>query len=235
MTSAPKYPVLLLRLVALVSLAVIVAAVAGGGSTAQAGAWLTFAFQMTVVVAGALGVLVGIGKLQDAPSMGALCVAGTFFVAAFLGYYGAGGSISFRALLGGDFGAFNEGELPTWVLLVELGAAGLISSIAGLLAMGRSPKEAWKQLILGFALGAPVVIGGAAAYKLGLIGRITSMNMIVSTVIIVVLFALVVGLLSASGNAIIKAFSAGLPDLENPDADETKPAPVAPPAASKAG
>lgn len=224
---------------ALISLVAIVAAVAGSAATGQAGAWLTFAFQLTIVVAGALGVLVGIGKLKDAPAMGALCVAGTFFVAGFLGYYGAGGSIAFRALLGGDFGAFNEGELPTWVLLVELGAAGLTGAIAGLLAMGRAPREAWKQLILGIVLGAPVVIGGAAAYKMGLIGRITSLNMIVSTVIIVVLFALVVGLLSASGNAIIKAFSAGLEDLENPDAVGAKPAPTtptAPPAtASKAG
>jgi len=227
-TEKTKPSNLLLWIVAIASLAAIGAGIAGAVLTGRAGAWLTFAFQLTVVITGVLGVLQGIGKIRGAPSMAALCVAGTFFVAGFLGYYGAGGSIAFGSLLRGDLGAFNDGKLPSWVLLLEMGAACVAGAVAGLLALGRSPKESWKQLVLGLALGAPVVIGAAAAYKMHLVSRVMSLNMIVSTVILVVLFVLVVGLLSASGNAIIKAFSAGLPDLDNPGSDEAKPAVAAP-------
>lgn len=227
---------MLLWMIALLSMVGIGAGIAGAVATGRAGAWLTFAFQLTVVLAGALGVLQGMGRLKEAPSMASLCIGGTFFVAGFLGYYGAGGNIAFGALLGGDLGAFNAGRLPTWILWVELGAAGLLGVISGLLATGRAPKQAWKQLALGIGLGAPVVVGGAAAYKMQLLSRIGSMNMIVGTLIAVVLFVLVVGLISASGNAFIRAFSSGLPDLDDPGADQPSSPSAKPTAAApKAG
>lgn len=218
----------------------MVAAVVAMVITAGAGAWLTFAFQGTIVVAGALGVLQGLGRFDSGPSLSACCVAGTFFVAGFLGYYGAGGSIAFRALLSGDPGAFNPGQLPTWALLVDLGAAGVAGAASGLLALGRSPKESWRQLAVGVALGAPVLIGGAAAYKLHLVQRIGSMNMIAATILTVALFLVVVGLVSASAGSIIRAFSAGLPDLDALDAEpaadrEPRTAKPAAKAASEAG
>gem|GEM_PF-3597608 len=220
--------ILLLRLVALASFLAAVSAVIAMVITGQAGAWLTFAFQGTIVLAGVLGVLQGLGKFGDAPSLGTLCVAGTLFVAGFLGYLGAGGNMSFRSLLSGSLDALNAGKLPTWVLLVEIGSASVLGAISGLLALGRSPGASWRQLALVVALGAPVVIGVVAGEKLHLAHRIASQNMIVSTLAVVGLFALFVGLVAASANAIIKAFAAGLPDLDALGADPATPADAKP-------
>lgn len=213
-TKSPNIP--LLWLLALTSLATIASAIAAMVITAQAGAWLTFAFQATIILAGVLGALMGLKKFTDAPAIAAACIAGTFFVAGFLGYMGAGGSIAFRALLAGNLDAFDSGKLPTWMFLIDIGAAALIGAIAGLFALGRNPKESWKQLVLGAALAAPVLLGSAAAYKLHLAQRIGSLNMVIATLIVVTIFILVIGLIAASANAFIKAFAAGLPDLEAP-------------------
>lgn len=226
---APNSP--LLWLLALVSLVALAAALTAMVITARSGAWLTFAFQGTVIVAATLGAFMGLlKKFTDAPSIGAICIAGTLFVAGFLGYYAAGGSIAFRALLSGDLNAFNTGELPDWVLFTDVLASGVITAIAGLFALGRDPKESWKQLAIGVALGAPVIIGAAIIYKAHLIQRIGSLNMIVSTLIAMALFILVIGLISASVNAFIKAFSAGLDDLPQTD----QGASTAPPSAKTA-
>ncbi len=223
---APNGP--LLWLLALASLIALAAAIAAMVITARSGAWLTFAFQGTIIVAATLGAFMGLlKKFTDAPSIGAICIAGTLFVAGFLGYYAAGGSIAFRALLGGDLNAFNTGELPDWVLFVDVLASGVITAIAGLFALGRDPKESWKQLMLGVALGAPVLIGAAIIYKAHLVQRIAALNMIVSTLIAMAIFILVIGLISASANAFIKAFSAGLDDLPQADQDAgTAPPPA---------
>jgi hypothetical protein len=227
----PLRPLLVIS--ALASLVTIVVAVFGMVSTAQA-PWLAFAFQATIILAGALGVLQGLRRFDGAPAMASLCVAGTFFVAGFLAYYGAGGQIAFRSLVSGHPDSFDAGTLPTWALLAEIGASVIVGAVAGLLALGRSPGESWKQLVIGVALGAPVVVGGAAAYKLHLAQRIGSLHMIVATLVSVSLFVLVVGLLSASANAIIGAFAAGLPDLDDPSVDPEAPV-HAKPKANKAG
>ena len=140
----------------------------------------------------------------------------------------AGGTIAFRSLLSGNLDAFNPGKLPTWIFLLDLVAAASIGAIAGLFALGRSPRQSLKLLLLGAALGAPVVIGGAVAYKIGLTQRLSGLNMIVATLIVVVLFVVVIGLISASANAIIGAFAAGLPDLDNPSTDPETPADAKP-------
>ena len=237
-SKAPNIP--LLWLFALVSIGVIATALAGMAITARAGAWLTFAFQCTIVLAGALGVMQGLRKISDAPALASCCVAGTFFVAGFLGYFGAGGQIAFRSLLAGNLDVFDAGKLPTWIFVVDLGAAALVGVIAGLFALGRSPKNSWQQLAMGVALGAPVLLGAAAAYKGQLAQRLASLNMIVATLIVVTLFIVFVGLIAASANAIIKAFATGLPDLDAPDSNpktkpNTKPKANTTPAASKAG
>ena len=228
MTPTTSPNILLLRTLALISLGALVAALVGIVISAQAGAWLTLAFQATIILAAVLGALMGLKKFTEAPAMAAICIAGTFFVAGFLGYMGAGGTIAFRSLLSGNLDAFNPGKLPTWIFLLDLGAAASIGAIAGLFALGRSPRQSWKLLLLGAALGAPVVIGGAVAYKIGLTQRLSGLNMIVATLIVVVLFVVVIGLISASANAIIGAFAAGLPDLDNPSTDPETPADAKP-------
>lgn len=224
MTQSKATNIPLLWLFALVSLGVIATALAGMAITARAGAWLTFAFQCTIVLAGVLGAMQGLRKINDAPALASCCVAGTFFVAGFLGYFGAGGRIAFRSLLAGNLDAFDAGKLPTWIFFVDLGAAALVGVIASLFALGRSPRDSWQQLAMGVALGAPVLLGAVAAYKVHLAQRLASLNMIVATLIVVALFIVFVGLVAASANAIIKAFATGLPDLDTPTGDpKTQP------------
>lgn len=220
MTDSRLPNTLLLRLIALLSALAITSAGAGVIASAQAGAWLPVSLHGVILLAGILGVLMGFRRFLGAPALAASCIGGTIFTAGFLAFLSATGD---RDFLTGDFSSFESNNINYWLFFAELAAAGVVGAVAGLLALGRSPGESWKQLALGVALGAPVVVGGAAAYKLHLAQRIGSMNMIVATLVSVALFVVVVGLLSASANAIIKAFAAGLPDLDDLSVDPEAP------------
>jgi len=202
----------LLRIVGLAGLVVAISAVIGAVIFAQEGAWMPAAFRAVIILAGALGALMGLGRFKHAPAMGAFCVASTFMIAGVLGYLAGGGD---RALLTGNPGAFDSGEPAHLLLIADLGGAAVVGAIAGLFALGRDPKRSWPRLGVGVLLALPVLIGAVAVWKLDVIQRIASLNAIIATVLFVALFLIAVGLIAASAHAFINAFGAGLPDLDN--------------------
>ncbi len=217
----PTRPIYTLALLA--SLAALLAGAAGVYFSAAGEAWMTLAFQVLVLAAGVIGVLTGSGRFRDGPALALLCVAGTLFTGAVLGFVGAGGKVSPGDLARLRPSAFTPGNLPTWILLAQCAAAGACALACALLALSRKPKESWARLFRGVLLALPILAMAGAAVATPLLRWLASVDWIISGPILIVLFLAFVIFASASAHQIINAFAAGLPDYTRaapPSAEE---------------
>jgi len=210
MMRLPERPIYALAMIG--GLGAVGAGAAGVVFATRGDAWMTLAFQSLVVAAGIIGALSGFGKFRSGPSLALLCVAGTLLAAGVLGFVGAGGNVSPGNLLRMREGALTAGRLPAWVMVAEVGLAGVFMLLSGVLALNRKPEESWRRLGLGVLLALPIGVCGAALVATPLGARIAEMHWLASGSLLVVGFLVFVGLASASAHQIINAFAAGLPD-----------------------
>lgn len=124
--------------------------------------WVLLGFEVVTLVGAVLGLFFALGRFQEGQGLAMACVAGTFFVAAVLGYFGAG-----RQLPTSDGGISLK-----WLLLGRLGASFLLGAIGAGLVLARD-KRSWGYLAKSAALGGPVLIA-LGAYVVSP-GRVTGM------------------------------------------------------------
>lgn len=175
-------------LVALSGVAGIVASVANAPAK-----WFLFGFELVALVAGVVGITIGVGRSRPGPALGLLCVAGAIASAALLGYLGAG-----REVLGTDLRAF---------MLGRFAAAGVLGALAAAAVLIRRPAVAMTRLLVGIGCAAGFAALVFAAWKFwpSLGGVLPSIQAIIG--IFVAMTAL--GLLAAAVHMIVQAFAAG--------------------------
>jgi hypothetical protein len=172
----------------------------------QRPSWALFGFEVVVAVAAVLGLLFGRGRYGDGPGMALACIAGTILAASGLGWAGAG-----RQLLSVSL---------TPVLAGRILAAGTLAACGAWCVLSRHPRSI-RLAAVGAALLAPVAMGaGAFMHPTGrrIIDRALGTSSGVQAVVAVLAFFLAVGLVSAGGHLLIRAFELGRP-TSGPDAE----------------
>lgn len=185
----------ILTLTLIVSAIVGVSAI-GVGVTAllqPRASWVMFGFEVVILVAATLGVLLARGRFGDGPALGLVSIAATIFIGSVFGYLGGGRTL------------FSVDLKP--LLLARLVAALLLAAAAGWIVLSRDWKATLPPFIRGCAFGLPIpallfvlwkfraTLGGLSdALQLGLA---------------IVVFSLITGLLAASVQFLIKAFDIG--------------------------
>lgn len=101
--------------------------------------WTVLGFEITVIAAGVLGTLFGLGRFQSGSALAVLCVAGTVFVASFLADRGSNGAIG-------------SISLALWTP-ARLAISLILGGTAALLVLTRNPRS-WGLIARSAALGA---------------------------------------------------------------------------------
>lgn len=211
----PPTPKMLLLPVLLISALCLLSAIGGIVLGVRGGAWFLLAFEVVVLIAAFMGVLVGVGRFRDAPALATLCVGGCVFIAAVL----SEPTFVARVLQGSASAAQTIAgvNLRAWAL-GRIGAGACLIGIAGLMVLVRWPSRSLPFLIRGALLGAPVVASLGVlvvpSIRAGLIGL--PLTAIVS--IVIVAFFVLGALFSASVQNLILAFDVGIPDRSVPAA-----------------
>ncbi|MDX2147135.1 MAG: hypothetical protein SFZ23_06395 [Planctomycetota bacterium] len=118
-------------------------------------AWTLAGFELIALVAAILGILFSLGRFRTAPSMALVCVAGTVFSAAVLGFVGVQGRMG-------------ETSLMPW-LLTRMGLVAAIAGVAAAVALGRS-REAIRYFLRAVLVGVPTAaILGFVALRFGVV------------------------------------------------------------------
>jgi len=172
---------------ALIGAAASLANQAGG---AWRPAWFMFGFELVVILAGLLAVLIARGRFGS-PPLGLVCAAGCVLVATLFGYLGAG-----RILLGMSL-------TPLLGFRAVLAAAMVV--VAAVVRLGRR-SESIRLFRTGVAIGLILVICVGAAYALR--SRIYAMSDSVLVVGSMIGFVVLTGLIAASADFLIRAFAA---------------------------
>jgi len=195
MTPLPRYiriPVLIAASIGLLS-GVGAAGLAVLGSAHAA--WAMFGFELVIVVASVLALLVGMGRLGDAPGLALVCMAGTVFVAGVLG------AVSVKMRIG------SVSLMP--LLMFRVALAGLLALLAAAAALC-GDRDGWRRFALGIVLGIPVVVVAGAILGpwrgsvLGLISGLPDVPRLILTIGGGLILAV---LLCASPHLLISAFS----------------------------
>ncbi len=188
------------------------------------------------VLAGAFGVRTATAKRPDAPGIALLCVAGAAAVSAtFI-------NVNTVGFLLGSRGGLRWADPVTLAMFAAAGVSGLA---AALTVLGRTAAS-WRRLAIGLALLAPVLLTAAAALAPGLrpgnaaspaagfdlFGLLTPWQgqaEALRLLLVLGLAAVAVGLVSAGGHFVIRAFEAE-DDANSPvkPSPSVKPSPAAP-------
>lgn len=192
---------LLRILVGLLSAAVALSAIALAAGAIFAGdkpKWPLFGMEIVALVSGVLGLLLALGKMRGAPALALAAVAGSIFVAAVLGYYGASGRLDLK----GDKPAI----LLKPLLLARLASVALIACVAAHANLRRDPiaaKTFWKGVLWALPL---VLMGGASiALRSTLAGLGEGLMLALAAVAAIVAMVS----LSGAGHCFIRAFEIG--------------------------
>lgn len=162
--------------------------------------WVLLGFEVVTLVAAVLGLLFALGRFQDGQGLALACIAGTFFIAAVLGFVGAG-----RQLPTADGGIPLKG-----LLLGRIGAALLLGGVGAGLVLMRD-RRSWGYLGRSAALGGPVVLA-LGAYIVspgkvtGLLGSLPGWALGLG---LTVAGLLAVVMVSASVHLLVRAFELG--------------------------
>jgi hypothetical protein len=162
--------------------------------------WVLLGFEVVTLAAGVIGVLFALGRFREAPGLALACVAGTFFVAAVLGYVGSG-----RQLPLAEGGIALKG-----MLLARLAAAMVVGGGGGGLVLARD-RRSWGYLIKSAALGGPVLLalGVYAASPVRVRGALDSLPGWLVAVGLIVGGLLGIVMVSASVHLLVRAFELG--------------------------
>jgi hypothetical protein len=193
---------------------VTASAVVGAGASVLTSppTWFLLGFELVTIIAGVVGVLLGLGRFAAGPGLGLLCVAGAIGVNGLLGYLGAG-----KELMGVGLKPF---------LAARLVAAGVLVAVAGVAVLGRRPMVSLPRLAAGLGCAAGVVAVCLGAWKAWSV-LISLKSVPLQALIGLIGFALVLGLLAAAVHLTVRAFQAC-------DVDQLRGAGAAGPAAGNA-
>lgn len=159
-----------------------------------------FGFEVVVVVAAGLGVLISRGRFMEAPGMALLCVGGTIFAASVLGWQSAGRQLAGFSLT------------PAMGLRVLAGFA--LMGLAGVSVLQREPRS-WKPALVGAALGLPVLAACAVIVLprgRGLVQSAVGDDVMVQAGAAILALVVFGGLLAASVQLVVGAFDRAVGD-----------------------
>jgi hypothetical protein len=188
-----------------ISALVLVSALVGAGLALMAPwisaqghpSWALASFEGITVAAAAIGVLFGLGRYGEAPGLALVCVAGTMFGAAVLGWAG-----SAKAFLGHSLTPYLLARALAAACLGLLGAASVLS---------RDPRS-WRMAVTGALLCAPATLI-AAGVMTGPGQRLMAVALgsspLQRSAVIVFGGLAVGGMLAAGGHILIRAFELG--------------------------
>lgn len=211
----PPTPRFLLVLVLLASAACVLTALGGVALGVLGSAWFLLAFEIIVLMAGLMGVLVGLGRFRDAPALATLCVGGCVFVAAVL----SEPTFVARVLQGSSGAAQSIAgfNLRPWAL----GRAGLgacLMVVSALIVLSRRPSLSLPFLIRGVLYGAPVLAILAALFVPPVRAALSGLPLSAIVAIAIVGFFVLGAFFSISVQNIIRAFEVAIPDRSLPPA-----------------
>jgi hypothetical protein len=154
------------------------------------------AFGAVIVFAGVMLGWVGLGKVRSGQAIALVCVAGAVMSGLLLAFISTGKAA----------GAIVR-DVPSMLGVVM--ALGLMG-IAGVDVLLRRPKESMPRLVRGLIFAVPLVIL-LVVVRSGPVSRgINGLEMGIQFGVYVVLLLIGIGLLSASGHQIIRAFQIGV-------------------------
>jgi hypothetical protein len=205
---APRFPLVLRGFVALLSLIVAGSAVAGVVIAWRQGPPILIGFEAVIVMASVFSFLIGLGYFRQAPAMGVFITGGAVLVGACLGEPRL--VLRFLGNAGSGVPAGGVDLLP--YAYARLAVAIGFFALGALLVLIQRPATSFRRLAVGVALAVPLALMGVAFANQGIRSSILSLNGIALAGVIVVLMIIVLGLVAASGHAIIRAFEAGLPE-----------------------
>jgi len=165
------------------------AALANQAGGAWRPAWFMFGFELVVMLTGVLVWMLGRGRFGS-PAVGLVCAAGCILVASLFGFLGSG-----KVLWGMNLTPFFGARV---VLAV------LIAAIAGMLQLDSNPKGR-RLLVRGAGIGAVAIGLLASAWMMR--GQMAAWSEVLLVVLAMVGFVLVTGMIAASADCLIRAFS----------------------------
>lgn len=197
----PPPPKWALALAGVASLALGALALLRGfqGATASPPAPFTILFDALGVLAAAFGVLTALGRFNLGPAMALASVAGVSVVAAALG---------FDVVRGGAYSAIARDPM----VLTRVAISGGLLALAAAIVLTRHPKESFRRVAVGAALlvATAIVLGVWTLPPLR--AWLSSKSVVGLASAVVALIAsstLAIGLLSAAGHNLIRAFEFG--------------------------
>lgn len=155
------------------------------------------ALEACVLVCAVFGLLIGRGRFIEGRALALLCVGAGIAVATELGTRGA-----FERSIAG---------VSLWPLIfARFGVGAAFMVLAALEVLMRRPRESWRRLGIGCALALPVLIAGAALTRPAVKDALGSIGGLGQLVLSLAGFALICGLLAASGHYLVTAFAVGV-------------------------
>jgi hypothetical protein len=205
---APPRFILMLTLIG--SAALLVSAAVGTIAGLRGQEYFFAGFELVLAISGFIGVFIGMGRFNQGPSVAIACVAGATAMCSLLGYVTLGGEI----LLGGRLiGAHGEvlGVDVFGFFMLRMFVAGVLAAMAGLVLVLRDPKRSVPMLVRGIVLGVPVVVAlGLWVAVPGFRTMVLGWHVLVQVFLGSIGLMVGIGLVSASGHCLIRAFEIGV-------------------------
>ncbi len=164
-----------------------------------------FGFELVAMIAGVLGVMLGLGRFREGFGLGALCVAGTFVAAALFGLY-----LDANANVSTPEGT----RMVKLAILAHIGIGGAIAGLGGVAVLTRSTRS-WGMLVKGVLVAAPAVLVAVWLQRTNASALTTELgpnaSMARAIGVIIAAFLLMV-LFSVGAHLCIRAFETTRPD-----------------------
>ncbi len=209
-----QLPRVLMFAVGALSAAIVLSSLAFGIAVLFVGpkpAWMIFGFEIVSMVAGVMGILLAVGRFQEGQGMTLACVAATTAVAAFLAWLSVPAGLEIN-------GRNEPLNLTNWLFARE-GASVLLGGIAAFAVLSRD-RRSLSYLTKSIITGAPVLAlaGGAFVGRHSLGPMLAAMPVWLSMLLACIMGVILVGLLSACGHCLIRAFEMGRIEGKQPNA-----------------
>lgn len=212
----PRTPRFILILTGLLSAFILVSAAMGIYHSILARAWFHTSFEVTLLIAGVIGLLTAFDRFRSSQAMSLTCVGGVVIFSTIFAFITQGGRPS---SLGSQLLIDMSRDLHT---AARLAVGGTIALLAALTLMLRSPRIAFGRLALGLGLLAPIAIVGGLWVAGPLARFIATLSPLVQTILAVVGFFIFLILISAGLHFIIRSLESG---VESPGGDQPDGAP----------
>ncbi|MDQ7013958.1 MAG: hypothetical protein Q9O74_08705 [Planctomycetota bacterium] len=174
--------------------------------------WALLGFEIVTLVAGVLGILVGLGKFREAPALSVFSVAGVVFASAMLGRFSA---IVTRTPDSGSGTQAVRQMLRDPMFDGRMLAVGVFGVLALFLAFGRDSRS-WKALFGGIVSAALMLAGLAWAMGPGrpwLLGPVETAADVARVIGTLVGAMVLVVLASIAVHLLVRAFELRLPPI----------------------